>query len=1212
MRLLKFLFVVLTICAVPVALWAQANTGAISGIVTDPNGAVIPEVTVVATQVNTGLKFTTKTTGAGLYAFPSLPTGPYSVTAEKEGFKKFVQSGVDIRLGMQGTINIKMELGTVQQTVEVVGQAPVIDTSNTVMSTGLSPRTMQTLPLWNGGLETANSFVGWMPGVNTWNEVSINGSIGRASEITIDGASLVNPESGGVTFVFPGFYAYSEMRLVTTGFNAEYGRVGGGIQEFVSKSGTNAFHGELTFNWKRDNFDAVPWATNASTTLPRIDGKAIRPKEFFNEYAGDGGGPVYIPHVYDGRDKTFWYFSYAQIYQPASYATNASESVPTLQMRNGNFNQWTGCNANTPCIYNPYNEVNGVRQPFGSPGAYNIIPTTQFSAISKNILPYIPEPNIGSPDAVTNNYTYNSYSKVDDKVYSIKVDHNISERNHATFFMVHRVQDVGSDQYFPGPLSNGLEQFQSPYDFRATDDFVVNPRVLIHTVWGLRKDRQYWLNPLQDGFGTTFGFPLAAGTPQNATPIIAFRDGLTMLSGGYNSGYTSWGMNQGKVNNGGQWNTTIMVAQDISWIHNKHEFKMGWDFRRMKTDGNDWAGTNGVYNFSQAQTSSLAGANDGNAFASFLLGAVYSGNANALPVFLPKIRYQYQAGYIQDTWKVKPTLTLNLGFRYEVPIGWYQLDGNMSTFSPTTPNPGADNLPGAFIFMGSGPGRTGALRPYPTDYHDFGPRLGFAWNVKPTWVVRGFWGITYEALGNGGCGCTDGFGGGSYAQVSDGFNPAFNWDPGSYNPNAPVNNPGGVQPPASFHPAQQIPTIDNFATNVWYVGPNFGKAPRIFMWNFDVQKQLKGWLIDVGYVGNRGHGLNSSPYINQVPATDLYLGAVPTDHGVENLLQANIGSPNPTPQTLQLRQDICTYTKAIPCANGVPVIPFSSFATWGGNATLAQALRPYPMYQNIYSSNSGDGMSWYDSMQIKAEHRFGDLNFMTGFVWSKTQALLSFRQIFTQTTQQGAQNAYNLKDAKSLMLMDVPYYLNIVMSYRLPFGEGKRFLGSAHGFLEQVAGGWTVAYDGQYRSGNLLQVANPNNYLNSELGATLTKATPTGMPIRTGVSATDLDPNNPNIYWFNHGANAPYSITPAFTLGTASIYNTEFRNPWYRWEAVSINKDFKIHESLVFNYNVNMWNPFNRTDFGNIQSNLAAANFGRAQSAMVGPRAITMGVRLMF
>ena len=1195
MKLLKCLCLLLAFCALPVALRAQTDTGSISGSVMDPNGAVILGAKVVATHVPTGRQYSMVTSQAGLYVFPSLPTGPYTLSATQTGFKAYLQTGIEVRVGLRETIDIRLALGTVKETVEVKATAPVLETANATRGVGLSPQLMTTLPLWNGSLELANGFVNSMPGVNVSSEVSINGSIGRASEVLIDGASLVSPESGGLAFSFPGFYGYSEMKLVTSGFTAENGRVGGGIQEFVSKSGTNALHGAVLYNWKRQIFDAVPWSTNANPAARTCNGithtVACRPMERYNEKGGYIGGPVYIPHVYDGRNKTFFYFSYVGFWQPAAITVNSGETVPTAAMKQGDFSALLGL-TNPVQIYDPATTVAGARTAFTG----NIIPSTRFSTISKNILSYIPAPNAGAAGQLAGNYTYNSTNLTTDKDWSVKIDHSIHTRNRIAFFMTHRLNLGSADTYLPGPLSDGLDSKLSPWYERASDDFVITPHMLLHSIWGFSQDRQTWNNPLQNGWGSKFGFTnLDANTQQNATPIINFGDDL-------NSCCTSWGMNQGKVNNGGQYNWTTMVAQQLTWIHSKHEIKMGWEIRRMRTVGNDWAGTNGTYNFDRVETAATASsATTGAPFASFLLGQVDSASQTALPIFINRIRYGYHAGFIQDTWRVRSNFTLNLGFRYEVPIGWHILNGDYSTFSPDAIDPVLGNIRGAEIYMGKGPNRIGNLYPYPKDFSDVGPRIGFAWNVKPSVVVRAAWGIYYEALGNGGCGCTDGFGGGSFSQYSDGFNQAFNWDPGAYNPNKTSGNPGGVQPPMGFTPAQQLPGVDNFNGGLDYITSTFGKAPRIYDWNFTLQKEYKKWLLEAGYVGNRAFGMNSSNLINALPTTDLFLGkAGPT--GDANLLQAPISDSN-----------ICLYSSAIGCTNNIPNQPFSQFsAGWGSSGTLAQALRPYPQFGDLWAENSGQGRSWYDSLQTKVEHRFGDLNFMAGYVYSKNLSVMSYRQIFDQGATQGTQDAYNVNDSKSYMHMDIPHYLNVVLSYRLPFGKGKKFMGNTKPALDKVVGGWTVASLQAYHSGTLLEVTNPSNYLGSELFDMFTKADSTGLPIRTGVKTSTLDPNNKSIRWFNSGSASPYVATPAFTLGNASIYNTAFRNPWVRSENISLSKDVKVWESVNIHYQLNVFNLFNRTDFGGINGTIGSANFGVPTGAQLGPRNITMGLRLEF
>jgi len=633
----------------------------------------------------------------------------------------------------------------------------------------------------------------------------------------------------------------------------------------------------------------------------------------------------------------------------------------------------------------------------------------------------------------------------------------------------------------------------------------------------------------------------------------------------------------------------------------------------------------------------------GNSFASFLLGDVNQSASVALPVSFGGIRYQYTAGFFQDTWRVKPRLTVDLGLRYEVPIGWHFYNGNDSSFSPTVVDADAGNLPGGLIFQGSGPGRQGQNRPYPTDFSNVGPRGGFAFQATPNTVIRSSFGIFYEGLGNGGCGCTDGFNG-YFTQGGDGFNPTFQWDGNGTVGSAGVHPPLGFKPPPSTDPG-----FDNYGGGLYYKGPHYGKAPRIYDYNFTIQRQHKGWLFELAYAGNRAHGLASSEFINTVPDSNLYLANLPaalTQGGVTvpagtNLLSYSF---NNAAQALTLNKlgyfaPSGNGSKISYNGGGVAVTdPCNGWVTcwtsgWGGSATLGQSLRPYSQYGTIYSSNSGDGWIAYDSLQAKAEHRFGDLNFEGTFVWSKTLDMMTYRQIFSQCCQEQTQDAQNIPDSKSYSNSDRPFVVNFTMSYQLPFGKGKHFLGNTNSALNKVVGGWTVAGLGQYQSGYLIQLTSPTNYLGTYLGEPLTKANFTGAPIKTGVATNTLDPNNPSSRWFTTSTSAAaitasnptgatgsasFTQTPLGALGNASIYSNSFRSPWYRYEAFSLNKNIGIYgEGRVYlRYSINVFNPFNRSDLGAysgyINSTITSSNFGRPTAALLGPRNISMGLRLYF
>ena len=1262
MKSLKHLSLILVfLCALPIAGLAQIG-GSIDGTVSDPNGAVVPQAKVTATNTATGVQTTVETSQGGVYAFPVLPPGPYTITVKQAGFKTFVREGIEVRLSLSETIDIKLELGTVQQTVEVKGAAPVLTTVNPTVGINMSPQTLDNLPVWfGGGIRQAISFIGYMPNAQGNDQATYMGSVGRSTEVMIDGGSVISPESGGISFYPTGMEQYSETKVIESGATAEYGRTGGGFQLFTTKSGTNDIHGSMFFNFARQIFDANTWSGNQNTNPSNFNcfgatqTYACRPKLRQNDEGGSAGGPVWIPHVYDGRNRTFFFFTWEGYWQPATVATNNGESVPTAAELQGNFQGVFG--TTTPVVYDPTTTAGGVRTPFGTAGAYNIIPASRISTISKNFISTGITgagiaPNIGSSATPNGNYYFNQTTILTDKEWSIKIDHSLHQKHHFSFYETHRFSPSAVVQYLPGPLSDGLVSTTDPHQFRASWDWVATPHVILHSYWSASFDNQQWNNPLQNGYGCKLGFTeLACGTNQDATPQVTFAGGPTT--------YTNWGMNQGKVNNGGQRNHILMEGQQLTYTRNKHEFKMGWEIRRSATLNNDWSTTNGVYNFNANQTAYAATlptcAADpvhctatGDSFASFLLGMPNSASQGNLPIFAANIRYAYTAGFFQDTWRIRPDLTFNLGMRYEVPIGWHYVNGTYSDFNPNAINAAAGGLPGAMQYMGTGPGHVGSLRPYPTDFTDVGPRLGFAWQTTPNTVVRGAFGLIYEGIGNGDCGCTDGYGGGTWSQGGDGFNSAFLANGTQYTWDKNPNGIPGVYPQPGFAGAAQIPSIDNFSagsafSNVIYMGPKFGVAPRIYDMNLTVQRQYKGWLFQLGYQGQRTHqGISADP-MNYLPASDLSLMSTPVTQNVAassytgaftvpagtNLLSKSFNDPTWGPQLNALGYFAPSGVNSKNPSGAGWSIPWTS--GWGTGATLFQALRPFPQMGYVNNNNSGNGWVSYDSMVLIVEHRFGDLNLESSYVRAKNLDIDTGMQIFGYYHGvQAKQDPSNLADNKSFANADWPNAVNFTMSYNLPFGRGKKFLGSANSVLNKIVGGWTVAGVGQYRNGTLIMITSPQNNSATFMGWEITKANVTGVPFKTNIATNTLDPNNPNTRWFTPAtgcatvtASNPQGVcgsaglaqAPAGTLGNSSIYNNQYRQPWFRNENLAINKVVGIwgEGKVSLRYSIFAENVFNRTDFGGITSSITSTSYGRPTGSADNPqRVITMGLRLYF
>src|SRR5215471_11642658 len=1122
--------------------FSQSQTGSLSGSVVDANDAAVPGASVDVRESRTGVTAHTVSSEAGLYVFPNLPPGIWTVSAEKSGFKKLVRTDIEIFIAQRQTMDLKLEVGDVKQSVEVTAAQPLLETGTSERSQSLTPRMYETLPLWSGGLQGPSAFLAYMAGVNSGGELSIAGSTGRAREQLIDGTSNVIPESGGTVFNPPSAAAFSEVKLIVGNYSAEYGRVGGGIEIFTTRSGNNGLHGAGFYNMRRDIWEAAGWSVNQN----RNNAPGFRPKDRLNAATGGIGGPVWIPKVYDGRNKTFFYFTTDNDLRPVA-PSSILNTVPTAQMTKGDFSQLP------QAIYDPATTVGTGSSATRTPFPNNFIPNNKFSKISTNILPSIPAP---SGAALTNNHAFVNITHVTDHVTSLKIDHNFSPRNRVAYFQSIDSQLTYGVSDFDGPLGTALgDQYQKPRIFRVNHDFAISPTLLLHSTYGYSRTVQLWFVAAQSGFASKAGFPGLSGD-SDATPVIQFAGA---------DGYTAWGMQQGKVNNGGQNNYTHHVLQGLTWVKGKHEFKFGWEMRRLTTFGHDLAGTNGTYVFARAETANPAATGTtGNSFASFLLGLPDTANAAATPVQDANIHYEYYDFYFHDNWKVTPRLTLNLGLRYEIPINWYA--PTMGTVSLTTPNPAANNYPGAYVFPGSGPNRLGVTRFWPTDHSDIGPRAGFAYQITPKTVLRGGFGIFYEATSNGGCGCTLGANG-SFSQISDGLNAPFQWDGG-------IPKPAGYQPPPFLGPS-----IGN-GLAVDYLGPTFGNAPRIYNWGANLQREVHKFLVELEYSGNRGYRLNSTIDLNQVNPSYLFLGP---------MLQQAITAP------------------AVVAAGFKK--PYASFPD---NGSLAQALRPFPQFLNVFSRNSGLGRTWYESAGFKVTRRFGNWQFTSSYVRSKSLAQLTYRQIFSQT-QVYPQDMYNLDQAKSYLPFDLPNVFNVLSTYDLPFGKGKRFFSGSSRLVDSVIGGWTIADTHQYRSGALFALTCPNTLGNGVLFTDARMCNANGGALRTGQSRLSLDPNNPASLYFN---SAPFSIPAQYSFGTSSQYNGNFRQPPILIDNLSLVKQLGVWPSgdgnkMRLAFNANAFNPFNRTNFA-VNGAVGNANFGRATGPQYGPRIITMGVRLFF
>lgn len=601
-------------------VFAQSDTGSLSGTVTDPNGAVIPGAKLKIRHDQTGRELETLATDAGLYVFPNLTAGPYSLSLERPGFKRLNRSNIVIAVASRLVLNLQLEVGDVQQTVNVTAVAPLLNTTTTEVGSNFTPKFMKDLPLFSGGIRNPEAFVTYMPGVNNGSgDSSINGGSRRAKEVQIDGASLTIPESGGVVFYFPSAEQFSEFKLLTNSFSAEYGRTGGGIELFLTKSGTNDLHGTAFDNLRRDHlWGANGWSRNLTTN--------VRNKVYLNEIGVSTGGPVFIPKVYNGKNKTFFYYTYVKDKRPLT-VSNTQASIATPRMRNGDFGE-------IPLIiYDPRSTTGSGSTAARLPFTNNQIPLDRFSTVSKNILPLIPAPSLGG---ILNNYLTVNTNKLDRDMHSFKIDHSFTDKHRTSFwYSLERWYNVNVTN-FTGPLSAALSNdYIKPDYIRANHDWIMKPNLVLHVTYGYSNTRTGWVNGDQQGWASKLGLK---GTTFDAFPSIFFR-GADNLLGFANT--------NGNKTVGTQFNMTNHVTGGLSWVRGSHEIRIGGDFRRTKTYGPviDQAGAQGQFDFDRVETGDpLRLATTGNAFASFLLGLPNFAQLNiALPQFNDSARYGYHA-----------------------------------------------------------------------------------------------------------------------------------------------------------------------------------------------------------------------------------------------------------------------------------------------------------------------------------------------------------------------------------------------------------------------------------------------------------------------------------------------------------------------------------------------------------------------------------------
>ena len=1107
--------------------WSQQNLGVIVGKVTDPSSAVVAGASVSLTDEATGVKRNATTGGSGNYAFGGLPFGNYNIVVEAKGFRKLVQTGVRVYVGESLTLDLALEIGSVDQTVEVTATAELVEKNTSDLGTVVDAKQMQDLPLSvSGNMRSPESFILLAPGVaGAAATPNINGSQQRSKDVLFDGVMSTGPESGGVMFTVPPVEAVGEFKLVAANYSAEYGHTGGGVEVFSTKSGTNQFHGSGFEYLRNDKFDARGFFAPTA------------PINRQNEFGVAIGGPVVLPH-YNGRNRTFFYFVYDG-FRYRSSAANSLLTLPTPAQRSGDFSALSKAGGALQ-IYDPDSTI---ALPAGGftrsifPNAQ--IPGSRISKVAAAMLQLLP----AASNSLVNNYVSAGAATFNRDAYTFKIDHAFSDRNRMSLFGYADVEASVDAAFIAGPWSPALDQTRPDRWLRFNDDYNVSATVLNNLRAGYTHAPQVWERVNGNQGNLQKAGLLGVNPPDDVLPQIHFGDT-----------YQNWG-DQIK-NQGQQVNNTLQAADTVSMVRGNHSLKFGLDLRWQQTNGADHANQQGLFTFTSNETAlPSAVGTTGNPFASFLLGSVDSASYNELFV-VPGLRYHYISYFVQDDWKVSRKLTLNLGLRWDYFSPRKEHDNNFAGFDPTLANPGAGGRLGAIAFLGSGAGRDGRTSFADPDYKDYGPRFGFAYEVRPGTVIRGGYGLSY-GIGNAAAGLRAsqnfiyGFNAApSYSSTNSGVTPAFNLDSGF-----PTNWP---------LPPFINPTVQN-GSSVNMVGRNDARAPYFLNDQISIQQALPGQSsIEAAYVGVKGTRLgNSLINLNQVNPQYLALGS---------LLTQSVTSP-----------------AAI--AAGIP-LPYAGFT-----GSVAQALRPYPQYQTISNLSNPNGNSTYSALQVKYTKRLSrGLTVLSSFTWSKA---ISDGDISAGGGPSG-EDYYNRSLEKAIADYDVPHILAVAYTYELPVGKGKALLHGG-GAASAILGGWQVTGIQQYQNGTPVQLS-VNNTLPIFNGVLRPNLNP-GVPLT-------LSPANPvGNPWFNKAA---FSIPGNFQLGNAARSYTQLRAPNSYNENFGLMRRIRMKERITLTLRAEFFNAFNRVVFGAPSSNVSASNFGFVSSQANSPRQGLMSVRIEF
>jgi hypothetical protein len=1149
---------------------AQSTFGSVVGNVSDASGAAVSNTEVTLTNLGTNEKRKETTNADGLYQFVNVVPGQYSVEVQKTGFKRSRRSPVSVETQSTSKIDVLLEVGELTQTVEVTAQTPLLQPESSSLGQVVDQRKTTELPL-NGRnplnlVALAPSVVpqgGSMSNPNgqnpfAWGNYQIGGGMANQSMVWLDGAP-VNGSYINITALIPTQDSLQEFKVATNNLSPEYGRFAGGVVNFTSKSGTNELHGSAYEFLRNAELDANTFLNNS---------KGIGRGAFTqNQFGFNVGGPVLIPKLYDGRNKTFFFVNYEGF--RLRQGSSSTQTVPTAQERTGDLSALAAAQAVniydpvTTCGTNPATPCSGgaavgSRQPF----AGNMIPMSRLNPTSLLLMNLYPLPNAAGDAKGNNNWAGNASVGGNQNETVVHIDQNVSDKQHITA----RYTYWGNLNLPIDPLKDGVCQDRCTETFN-TNNFVLGDTYSFSptTIMEVRVSYQRFdYNRIPETLGynlTQLGWPASLNTQATflalPVPVINnFDSAGTFGSGGAGSVIIDR-------------NDNYRAAGTVTKISGKHTMKFGGEFMRMTHNYAQSNNPTGSFNFNPDLTAANANntAGSGLGLATFLLGYPSSGGASS-PGLVAAQQF-YPAVFANDDWHATNKLTINVGVRWEHSGPWTERFDRLTYFNPTQNNSvlsaAGINVPGNIDLVNSGGyGGRSNIRP---DWKQFAPRVGMAYQITQKTVLRGGYGVFW--LPN---------------DVAWDYSP--NNDPvNSYTTNylatvftgvpaGSISNPfpQGILPPPG-RSASYAQTLLGTGPNESQLANPYGYAQQ---WNFDVQHQFgDGFLLDVAYGGAKGTHLPiDSPQLDQLPDQYLALG---------NQLTQSVRNP---------------YYPVINAAGSPLAQP---------TVTQGQLLRPYPQYNGLNFAGEGIGDSTYESLQVSATKRFsGGNSISVAYTHAK---LISNTDTITGWLENGGtggvQDWNNLKAEKSLASFDTPDRLVVSYVTDIPVGKGRKFLANSNALVNAAVGGWGVLGVTTIQSGFPLHFSTNTNNSNS-LGGGQRPNVVAGCNSSISGSATSRLNE-----WFN---TACFTQPAAFTFGDESRVDSNLRSAGIANWDFSAFKSFPIsrEDRVRLQFRAEFFNIFNRVQFNTPGQGFGASNFGVVSGQQNTPRLVQLALRLNF